>query len=54
MFKLAFNSTTLRNIDVFTSLRYIKDYGYDGVELTLNDTPPPSPATQLQKMHGCP
>ncbi len=38
MFKLAFNSTTLRNIDVFTSLRHIKDYGYDGVELTLNDT----------------
>lgn len=38
MFKLCFNSTTLRNIDVFQALNLIKQYGYEGVELTLNDT----------------
>lgn len=38
MFKFSFNSTTLRDMDVFSALRNIKDYGYDGVELTLNDS----------------
>lgn len=38
MFKLCFNSTTLRNIDLFKSLTLIKQYGYEGVELTINDT----------------
>lgn len=37
MFKLCFNSTTLRNIDIFQALRLIKQYGYEGVELTIND-----------------
>ena len=38
MFKLCFNSTTLRNIDLFEALNLIKLNGYDGVELSLNDT----------------
>jgi sugar phosphate isomerase/epimerase len=38
MFKLCFNSTTLRNIELFEALNLIKLNGYDGVELTLNDT----------------
>lgn len=38
MFKLCFNSTTLRNIDLFKALILIKEYGYEGVELTINDT----------------
>ncbi len=38
MFKFCFNSTTLRNMDVFEALREIKRSGYDGVELTLNDS----------------
>ncbi len=38
MFKLCFNSTTLRNIDLFEALGLIKQYGYDGVELTINST----------------
>lgn len=38
MFKLCFNSTTLRNIDLFKALALIHQYGYKGVELTLNDT----------------
>jgi len=36
MFKFCFNSTTLRNLDLFDALRAIKSSGYDGVELTLN------------------
>ena len=38
MFKLCFNSTTLRNMDLFKALILIKRYGYEGVELTVNDT----------------
>jgi len=38
MAKFCFNSTTLRDMDVFSALRAIKEYGYDGVELTLNDS----------------
>ena len=38
MFKLCFNSTTLRNLDLFHALKEIKGAGYEGVELTLNDT----------------
>lgn len=38
LFKLCFNSTTLRNIDLFKALSLIKSYGYEGVELTINDT----------------
>ena len=38
MLKLCFNSTTLRNIDLFEALSLIKDYGYEGAELTLNGT----------------
>jgi sugar phosphate isomerase/epimerase len=38
MFKFSFNSTTLRNMDVIEALNNIKSYGYDGVELSLNDT----------------
>lgn len=38
MFKLCFNSTTLRNIDLLEALGLIKQYGYDGVELTINST----------------
>lgn len=38
MLKLCFNSTTLRNIDLFRSLSLIKSHGYEGVELTLNDS----------------
>jgi hydroxypyruvate isomerase len=38
MTKFSFNSTTLRNMDVFEALSQIQDCGYDGVELTLNDS----------------
>lgn len=38
MFKLCFNSTTLRNMDLFEALLLIKQYGYEGVELTINDS----------------
>ena len=38
MFKLCFNSTTLRNIELTKALALIKEYGYEGVELTLNET----------------
>jgi hydroxypyruvate isomerase len=38
MFKYCFNSTTLRNQGVFEALANIKAYGYEGVELTLNDS----------------
>ena len=38
MTKLCFNSTTLRYIDLFKALLLIKQSGYDGVELMLNDT----------------
>lgn len=38
MFKFSFNSTTLRDMDVFSALRNIKKYGYEGVELMLNDS----------------
>ena len=38
MFKFCFNSTTLRNIELLEALNLIKLNGYDGVELTLNDT----------------
>jgi len=38
MFKLGFTSTTLRNLDLFQALQEIKGAGYEGVELTLNDT----------------
>lgn len=38
MFKLCFNSTTLRNMDLFKALSLIKEHGYEGVELTINAT----------------
>jgi len=38
MFKFSFNSTTLRNLDVMEALKQIKDFGYEGVELSLNDS----------------
>ncbi|NTV89866.1 MAG: sugar phosphate isomerase/epimerase [Clostridiales bacterium] len=38
MFRFCFNSTTLRNMDVLEAIREIKDCGYEGVELTLNDS----------------
>jgi len=38
MFKLSFNATTLREMDLFDALRRIQAAGYDGVELMLNET----------------
>ena len=38
MFKFSFNSITLRNMDILEALQNIKDYGYAGVELSLNDS----------------
>lgn len=38
MLKLCFNATTLRFIDVFESMKHIKDAGYEAVEIALNDT----------------
>lgn len=38
MFKLCFNSTTLRNIDLFEALSLIAGHGYEGIELTINHT----------------
>jgi hydroxypyruvate isomerase len=38
MFQFCFNSTTLRNLDVFEALSQIQAHGYAGVELTLNDS----------------
>nr|WP_320132922.1 sugar phosphate isomerase/epimerase family protein [uncultured Holophaga sp.] len=35
MFKLCFNSTTLRDIELLQALREIKKAGYEGVELTM-------------------
>lgn len=37
MLKLSFNATTLRDFDVLPACGYIRDAGYDGVELALND-----------------
>lgn len=36
--KYSFNSTTLRNMDVFEALTQIHAAGYDGVELMLNES----------------
>jgi sugar phosphate isomerase/epimerase len=38
MIKFSFNSTTLREMDLFESLKHIRDAGYDAVELMLNHT----------------
>ena len=38
MLKFSFNSTTLREIDLFEALGRIRDAGYDAVELMLNHT----------------
>jgi len=38
MFKFSFNSTTLRYMEIFEALSQIQAYGYDGVELMLNDS----------------
>lgn len=38
MMKLCFNATTLRDFDVMRAVRLIREYGYEGVELSLNDT----------------
>ncbi len=34
--KFSFNSTTLRDINIFEALSKIHEYGYDGVELMMN------------------
>ncbi|MCC8123211.1 MAG: sugar phosphate isomerase/epimerase [Oscillospiraceae bacterium] len=36
--KLAFNATTLRNFHVIEAVRMVRAAGYDGVELSVNDT----------------
>ena len=36
--KFCFNSTTLRNIEFSKALSLIREAGYDGVEIALNDT----------------
>jgi sugar phosphate isomerase/epimerase len=38
MMKYSFNSTTLRNMDLFEALAQIQASGYDGVELMLNES----------------
>lgn len=38
MTKLCFNATTLRNFDILQAVRLIREAGYDGVELALNNT----------------
>lgn len=37
MLKLSFNATTLRDFDVLQACRFIREAGYDGIELALND-----------------
>ena len=36
--KMSFNLATLRSCEVLHAFQLIKDHGYDGVELMLNDT----------------
>lgn len=36
--RLSFNATTLRNFDALQAMRLIREAGYDGVEIALNDT----------------
>lgn len=38
MTKLCFNATTLRNFDIKRAVRLIRESGYEGVELALNNT----------------
>lgn len=38
MLKLCFNATTLRNYDIFDALKFIKEAGYEAVEIALNNT----------------
>ncbi len=47
MFKFCFNSTTLRNLDLFEALREVYACGYSGVELTLNES-------HLHPLHSSP
>lgn len=55
MFKFSFNSTTLRYMGIFEALSQIQAYGYDGVELMLNDThlhPLHTPASRVSEIAG--
>lgn len=36
--RLSFNATTLRDFGIKQAVRFIRDAGYDGVEIALNDT----------------
>jgi hypothetical protein len=36
--RLCFNATTLRGFGVLEAVQHIRDAGYDGVELALNDS----------------
>lgn len=38
MTKLCFNATTLRNFDIKEAVRLIRESGYEGVELAMNNT----------------
>jgi len=57
MLKFSFNSTTLREMDVFQALQHIHACGYDGVELMLNATrlhPLHTPAARIAEIgHFC-
>jgi sugar phosphate isomerase/epimerase len=61
--KFSFNSTTLRDLDVFDAQSQIQKFGYDGIELTLNDShlhPLRSPMARVSEIksfsadHGIP
>lgn len=36
--KLSYNATTLRDFGVLQAMQHVRDAGYDGVEIALNDT----------------
>ncbi len=53
MYRYCFNSTTLRDMDLFSALGEIKAHGYDAVELSLNDThvhPLKTPAARVREV----
>lgn len=49
--QLCFNATTLRNYDIIDAVKYIKDAGYDAVEIALNDTHIHPLKTDKERLH---